>query len=317
MFLPVAVAAVSCQTETVESKGDSDIGFLTLTTRSAGIDTPADVAAADGFQVWGYRHSGNWPATVNRIIFDGTHVTSGDGGATWSYPGVRAVWPTRYNVSFFACAPAGVEGAVIDDSQTVPVIGFTVIGNPAFQKDLLIAQQMLNRRGPDPVEVALGHALSRISFSARKTPETVGNINVTRVELRDISYTGSAPMLMPVSWTVDSSIKYNYILTTADGLLTDTSPSITDDSWQTIATTAGTMFLMPQTLAPTAVMEVTFSYSSAVIDTEFTSLINLSEVWPIWEAGTPYNYRLLFDGEEVVVIGSTLEPAGSGNWGQY
>lgn len=315
IFLLIALAAVSCQKETVESGSDSGIGFFTLLTRGNAVVNPADVAAAGGFRVWGYKHSGNWPAAVSSTIFNGTYVTSDDNGATWSYSGAYGVWPARDNVSFFAFAPAGIAGSGIDDSQAVPVVGFSVDNDPASQGDLLIAHQVLNRRGPDPVEVIFEHALSRISFSARKTIETVGDVYVASLELRNIYYTGSAPLLTPVSWTVNPATT-QYTLSTTNGLLADTAPSLTT-SWQTISTSDGIMFLMPQTLAPTAELVITFWYSGPLTSREFTSTINLSEVFPAWETGTPYNYQLLFDGEVVVVIGATLQSITSGDWGQY
>lgn len=309
----VVAATVSCREETTE-RGGSDIGFRTLVTRGDAVDDAADVASGGGFRVWGYRHPDSWPTASYTTLFDGTLVTSGDNGATWNYSGVYGVWPTGDRVSFFAYAPADVAGTAIDNAMAVPEVGFTVAADPASQADLLIANQMLDRVGPDPVQVVFEHALSRIVFLASKTTETAGAIRVTSLELRNIKYTGSTPLLTPVVWAVDDA-KTDYALSAEDGHLEDMA---LDTTWQPLSTSAGTMFLMPQTLDAATVLVVRFRYENHPDIRELISELNLPEVSPTWTAGKPYTYRLLFDGEEIVIIGATLQPADpDGEWGEY
>ena len=311
-----ALLLVSCGREIVERPGDEsvDISFTAGGfTRGSEITGPAGMATA-GFCVWAYNYTGFWASAASKtIIINNTglghgRVTSGDGGLTWSY-GTPQMWPGN-RVSFFAYAPYGAATPTGVDGQGVPTISYTIPDNVANQVDLLIADHVLDRIGPTPVNEMFRHALSRVSFSALKSANVSGVVKVTSIEVRNIYNDGSTVLKTPVLWNVNNLSTGAPVITIVNGLLQNLALTTTV---QNVLSPGGTMFLMPQTLDATA--EIVVTYTIDALELSWTSPIPSPSVW---EAGKSYNYQLLIDTDLVMVILGQLESPWDGpGWGNY
>ncbi len=316
-----AALLASCAKEKVETSGETGggIGFTTHLTRGTGIDNAAGVAAAGGFDVWAYAHTGGWSAATDKaILIDNTgsgygRATSADAGATWDY-GTPKMWPIGRKVSSFAYAPHG-KATVTGTDAYVPVIRYEVPTAAAGQVDLMIAAPVIDATAATAageVPEVFHHALSRISFQAFKAAGMAGNdVVIKRVVLENIQYKGYAKLETSpaVSWTLDPALS-DFEVSVADGSLKNMLLGTTPDD---ILSAGGTMFMMPQTLGISASMIVEFS----VDDVEL--------IWegPIpapstWLPGRAYNYKLGINADMVMVICGSLEAPGTGSdWGTY
>ncbi|MCL2562374.1 MAG: fimbrillin family protein [Rikenellaceae bacterium] len=318
LLLLAAALFAGCGEELIETRNANIIEFSpfrsTSFTRGIAVNNPADIAAQGGFKVWGYRHTGTWLGS-GVTLFDGTTVTSTDGGVTWSY-GTPVHWPMNELVSFFGYAPASAAGVVTVPIGTPPQLICEVAVDPAAQIDLLIAVPQLDRHGYIPVEMNFRHVLSRVTFSARKAAGVTAEIRISKIELRNLYRFGTTDFMTHV-WT-PTGVSSNFVLTTAAGLLENTA--LTTSS-QMLSTTAGTMFMMPQTLVsrpggspPDAELWVTFTahgYEFEYMVSTFPSAA--------WQSGVSYNYELLLDGFTVVAIirGELENPITGPGWGSY
>lgn len=313
-LLLIAVAAASCGKEAVETRNGNDpsIGFMSPGPRGNTIVGALGVAQAGGFNVWGYSHTGTWPAVTKTTLFNSVTVTSADNGATWSYSPLID-WPIGRKVSFFAYAPAGSAALNGYDTNGIPEIDFTVNDNPANQKDLLIANQMLDCTGPNPVNLLFDHALSRISFSALKSSSVTEVIRITGIELKNIYFRGTALMKIPAVWTVETSAVKNYSLALSSGGVQNVALTASD---QLISTVAGTLFLMPQTLQRTTnPPEMVVSLTADGVPLSYTCPLFSPAAWT---PGQPYNYQVYVESLDVVVIlCGALESTTGGTWGNF
>jgi hypothetical protein len=293
----MVITAVSCAKEVVDTKENNNlpIDFSTLLTRGSTIFGAQDVAALGGFRVWGYAHLNNWVlASTKEPLFSSTLVTSPNNGVTWSY-GTPVNWPEGQKVSFFACAPAGVS-TITANGVDVPKIDFTIDPNVVNQIDLLVAREMFDLVGPNPVNVVFDHALSRIRFSALKYPDFDGKVVITSIKLTNLYFKG-ATLFCPPAWNVDNSSVTDYTVSVSSGTL-ENLPLTTSEQY--ISSSTGTLFLMPQTLiraSGTPQMIVTFTVGDQ--EMSFTCPLSLPDEWV---TGKPYTYQLLIDGETVRVI---------------
>jgi len=302
----IAFVAVSCEKEVIEKRdkngqGDENrlpIGFvMSEQTRGSVIATPLNVAQEGGFKVWGYRHRDNWSSggfTASVFNAAGTNVTSAN-GTTWSYQ-TPAYWSLYEYISFFAYAPADQATMNGHDASGVPRINFTVKDNPIEQKDLLIANQLLDQTPPNPVNMTFDHALSRIRFSALKDASISEEIRITNIELQNIYSGGTISLQTPVSWAVNTSVAKNYTLTSSlGGGLNDIALTGSD---QLLTAPNGELFLMPQVLNRSSHvpnMEVSYATSSGTsfgIERTYTLSGFPSDEWL---PGKTYTYQLYID----------------------
>jgi len=295
ILLLITVTAVACRKEIVETKGKLPIGFSTLVTRGTVMDVTG-VAAAGGFNVWGYSHVGNWALALNpakTTLFNGSTVTSAD-GINWDY-GTLKSWPNGENVTFFAYAPAGSATSVSYSADLVPEITYSVPIAIANQIDLLIANEMLDCTGPNPVQVIFEHALSRIKFSALKAPGITGEVKITEIKFKNLYYEGSTPLEIPVNWNVNPGVR-DYTLLIAAGLI-DVS---LENYEQVISANNGMLFLMPQELQRLVdIPEITVTFTVDGQPLSWSGVIFPSSEWL---PGKSYAYQLFIDGESVQVI---------------
>ena len=314
ILLLITIAAVSCTKEVIETRGGNEagIGFTTLGTRGNMIAGALDVAQAGGFNVWGYRYAGYWPAATKTLLFNNVTVTSADNGATWSY-GSPIDWPIGQKVSFFAYAPASGATAVGSDVNGIPIIDFTVDNNPANQKDFLIANQMLDRTGPSPVNVHFEHALSHIRFSALKAASVTEDIRITNIELKNLYFSGTTTLQTPVAWTVNTTAVKNYSVASSSGGLQNVALTT---STQLISLPAGILFLMPQALQRASdAPEMVVSFTADGVPLSYSCpLFSPAE----WKPGKTYTYQLAVNDTHIVLIlCGELESTTVGSWGDY
>lgn len=303
----VAAVLVACGGERVE-RPDSDpaaIGFSTpvVAARGAAVTTPALLAGAGGFTVWAYSHAGDWDDNNTRTaLIDGVGVTSPDNGATWEYAS-PAKWPVNNDkASFFAYSAVAGGTITYDNTYNTPQLTYSVAAELAQQQDLLFAGQ-LNLHGYDyyperrKVELNFQHAFSQISFSAcyagTKYPDTVA---LTKIVLKNVYNTGTAPLTVPVGWTLASATA-DYTLTAGEELA---EVQLTPTPADVLA--GDKLYLMPQAIngdRPAGPVEMEVSFEVAGGTLSYTTPI----LQPVaWQPGKSYNYQIILDDEAIQVI---------------
>lgn len=304
----------------------SEIGFTAQSvgsgdfSRAASITTPGQIAGSGGFGVWAYSHTGPWSTATDKLIYidntsnDYSHVASPDGGATWDY-GTLKMWPGGKNMSFFAYAPHDATMSIGFDND-VPVIAFDVYNDYTSQVDLMIADAVIDRQGPNPVTENFHHALSRIRFKALKHADHAGDeVIIKSIMLGGLYNSGTAKMQTPVVWTCGASTS-DYTLSVDNGALTGASVG---ETAAFVTTEAGELMLMPQTLARGGtdqpvriVIELTVNGREFV----FNGPLPLSPA--AWEAEYRYTYTLNINADAVAITCGALEPATpGGGWGEF
>lgn len=315
--LMAAAVLTSCGTERVDTRGgeNTEIGFATHLTRGSEIANAAGVAAEGGFSVWAFQHTGTWSTASDKVIFiDNTglgygHVTGNAAGTEWNY-GPPKYWPAGKMISFFAYTPHGCAMPDGTDAAGVPAITYEVPDEVANQKDLMIAAPVLDATGPNPVNEVFHHALSRITFSACKADLMPGEVKITTIGLKNIRYRGSTTLQTPVSWAVDTHT-YNYAL--FDDLLLDVTLGAGANAAQNVTAPNGAMFLMPQELNGSE--EIIVLFTAEGMELSWSGTIPAPAAWL---PGKSYNYRLLIDGDMVVIVCGQLEPLEDGSdWGDF
>ena len=326
IFTALAAVLFSCGKEKVERADEGmAIGFAPRSsvgefTRGDMITDAAGVANAGGFDVWTYSHTGLWATASDKIIIvdnaGGYAKVESPDGNTWDY-GTLQPWPYGKSVSAFAYAPSGAATAINISGSKVPEISYAV---PAVdqQVDLMIAEQRTDL-SPNMAPVVNGripetfhHALSHIQLFALWSTDTTDDIYpgdevvVKNAELRNLYYSGTAPMQTPVLWAPDKLLVKNY--TFPDDL------ALAEGVAKSIVPAGKLMFLMPQDLNRTDVkMALTFTVNGFERTWE-----GLFPMPALWEAGKIYKYTFVIEGDMVAIIcGDLKNPVDGGTWGNW
>ena len=257
---------VSCYREDIPKNAleNTPIEFSGVT---AWLDTkteagaPTSVLPSDDFKVWAQNGS-------NFDVFgtNGTKVSTSDAGTTWTYSPVRYWKLGTYD--FFAVSPAdmvtGTLSASASENSSARVLSLSFeswdLSAEDSQTDLLFATktvdgngQVNKSSGPDKVQLAFDHMLSKISFSARNASVTDGvAFSVTSLKVYGISKVAQSVLVTNAS--------------TATWSLTDISTQ--DNSFKTVTHTS------PVTLTKEAVVE------DDVTINKYTSLCSPFMVFP-------------------------------------
>jgi len=284
-------------------------------TRSAELTTSTNIAK---MAVWAHYTGASDFSTVTASttpnFMSGIAVSKGEGG--WTYSPL-AYWPettdgTSYGkVSFFAISPApttdaGGNGIAASYTTGYPAFTITPASTPSAQLDVCVAQALdqTQETASGSVPFAFAHTLAQITFAACYTGDKPNDavLKVTGIAISGMKGKGTLTLRTPPSggedafvWsdqtTVVTDAKDTYTLSTGD--LSDSA--LTDQS-AVISTSAGTLLLVPQSLANgdvTAVVTISYDADGSGSGTPETSTVTVSLPSAVWKAGTPTQYNLV------------------------
>lgn len=153
--------------------------------KATSIDSPADLAAEDGFMVYAYETTAttvdetptytpdyNKPyALMNGVQVKGT--TAGD-KTTWSYGNSPIYWPNNSEHLTFVAYSASA-GDIYDVTDSKPVLNVTVPDGVIEQKDILVAEAVDSKSATGNVSLNFSHILSRVYFNVKSDREMTVN----------------------------------------------------------------------------------------------------------------------------------------------
>lgn len=216
------------------------------------IESNDNIPLGGSFGVYAYSKINAGSSVTPFTALQNMQVTKG--GSSFTYSPV-ANWPGQSGaqLAFYAyypwqaadATPAAGEpviqvttGAAGSPSMT---INYSCPADPTKQVDLMYAYAGLST-GYDPVQLAFGHALTRINFEACKKNYSE-EVKITKITLKNVLSQGvftvlnaSVPVWTSLTTTTDMS------LTTANGLLT----SSLGTTLASVLTTGGDLLVIPQ-----------------------------------------------------------------------
>lgn len=298
----------------------------------------------------------NRPSALKPNYFTNEQLLkSGAPGAySWSYEGLPRFWPpdTRNKVSFFAYAPyeatidtngdpvdleaqgkAIVPYPAVPTDKGVPVVRYTVPSTVKEHIDLLWgARRDMTRLGidEDPVAVAddnivpvqMGHALTKITFSAQYAdPDDADDyiVKVQSISIAGIHNTGVL-RLDTGEWSFDdAAAKPGYTVVKAE-----LDPTVIADGnlvYKLLNNTGpadghvGSLMMIPQPLDnANLVVNLVFTELQSGMDTETPVSFSLRDTAPKWQSGLAIDYRILIKGG-FITVHTSMENWHTGNPG--
>lgn len=220
-FVGIAAAAMlaSCSNdETVEMPQSKAISFnnafVNNGTRSV-VDPSFTKANLGSFAVYGF--------TQNGQIFDGTPVSSSDGGENWTYTPPK-YWIEGNTYTFAGIAPANtpVSGETVSGDKVHMTVNFT---NENGTTDLLYAApdpltvDADFLKSPEIVGMSFNHQLSKVKFSFVNDMGENYNIKVTDVKITDAKKTGTLTIGATNEWsaqTGNTELDFGNVITEDD-----------------------------------------------------------------------------------------------------
>lgn len=232
-------------------------------------------------------------------------------------------WTVTGNLSFFMYAPSATPGNGI-----VPV--FPVSGMPGVEftpnpddianmPDLCIARPVLNTtKEIGPVPATFHHALTQIWFDMNYTgtPPSGYSVKVENVRLcniigtRTATYTTTPPYF---EWS-GGTANCNYDLKLSSSHLQNVYLLQKPAAEIPVQNSLGRLYLIPQTLDPSACIEITYSFFDTAPDPDvrkatFTKTVNIPSP-SVWPANRTIRYKVTVDvglSSPVVLSGCTID----------
>ena len=177
---------------------ESAIAFnqvINKTTR-AYIGSKANLAAENGFVVYGYKTKDNW-TSISQTVFNGTNVKSTDEGVNWYYDNLR-FWDKTGKYNFYAVAPYGPSAGTYSINSTlgasfgyITITGATSAKNADSDDFLLARGGVLNQLGSAhtansnaAVQFNFHHVMTKVQVKLKSTLNVQnGTIKVTRLKI--------------------------------------------------------------------------------------------------------------------------------------
>lgn len=225
-ILAIAMLLGSCSKEKPINKVDYLV-FDVENVESRGVSTTTDNIREFGVFCFDTKQS-KWQdvkltATPNKL-YDQQVVRTGD---VWDYD-PPVYWENYQNKlhSFFAYSP--VAKGILSDSTNgnniklvgtqattgIPYLEFELLEDVYDQIDLLVAREHYDLKPMDVVTMQFRHALSRIGFKAFSE---VAGTYIEKIEILDIPYKGSIPMVANPTWSITTDTK-NFTLDYGNGV---------------------------------------------------------------------------------------------------
>jgi hypothetical protein len=229
---------------------------------------------------------------------------------TWGYSPLK-YWPATANnyLTFFAYSPHSTAASGITTSGNTnkgyPYIDFTVQGAPADQIDFLVSAPKTNLDIDDAssaIEFDMKHSLSKIKFASNE-------IYIVSITIDGIKNSGR------VSYDASGNIIWSN--QSGNATYSISSPLVGDGGYKNTfhfqgltytgeSTTAGTMLLIPQTIASDIPVTVVYRKGYGALQTETqTTKIPAGTLWGI---GQSYKYTIVYqDSDRLLTILLTVE----------
>lgn len=288
-----AVAMTSCSNEidnvVNESASLKAIEFKPLVTRAGVVDATTTDIQTGGFAVSAFKGEtlGSSTATAYMANVNVAFTTS------WNYTG-NYYWPIDGTDLFFFAHYQKGTGAIpapTNASGVVTYADYVADGT----KDLLLARTV-DATSAAAVNIAFQHALSKVSFKVKNSAGTgltvtVSSITVKAREKGSASWNTSGVLSWSVPTTSNEPVAHTFNLNT-----TDATDIVNGETTTNLATTEGSLMLMPQTLDDVVEVSVTYTIGGADSSTG-TKTIPLTGNW---DTNTSYVYVINFDAQAAV-----------------
>lgn len=250
-------------------------------------------------------------ATCNWI--HNAQVTRTDQNSEWTVQGiVNKQWKDDGYHSFFAFAPHAPEGAVVSKSSEAgpPTLTYTVPSDYTKQVDLLYSQNtLINGKqmyiGSRPVSFGFRHALSKITFDAKKEEVITDNVTITEIQLTSIINKAQYKFIMNTEYTNVEDI--NCITESAETITFSILPNKNIEVENTLLLPNDqALFMINQSFTNNNKLIITYNKGSEIGK---TITANLSEVTPVggWDISKAYRYSILIK-EDKVTVTAQIQP---------
>ena len=251
---------------------------------------------------WSYKVGAYYYANANAAPTD-FFTENATGGLTFGSEGTGTstyYWPKNGNISFFAVAPANIQGFNVPTAENIaaPSFTYTIDSDVTKHQDIMVAQTAAINTPTAPVGLQFQHLLAAVQFKMGDMIATqVNSITISGIKGGEVTFGYSDGKWTPTSYG-NTNASYALTLGTQDqegnweaGKLANTLNL--DDAADITGNNNNSMLLLaPQTLSGA---KVTVNYTELLVldngqPTTNEKTINLPE--HIWEAGKTYAYTL-------------------------
>lgn len=240
-----------------------------------------------------------------------------------SQPDANRKWAGVGYHTFFAIAPYQKNGFITSPMKGFPELTYEVPFNHKDQTDLLYSHKILLDGkqmyiGSRPVNFGFSHALSKISFAAKKETGMIENIRINKITMfvqrnkgkLGFNLTGKYPDMVTASWnTLADNPRPNILSIENSGLR---NIYINESEYTLLHAVDSALFLLPQVFQFTSGNSLLIDYSlikqgGSVENKSIT--VDLARILDIkrWEIGKAYRYAIQIKDEKVVVTGTITD----------
>jgi hypothetical protein len=271
--------------------------------------------------VFGYKTTGDWNESTATPDFMYNQTVTRSGGP-WSYSPVR-YWPSPLSdekLSFLAAGPApsatnGISTATTASQAGYPAFTVTPAANPSDQVDFCVAVPVMNTTvadtngsapgdGGGKVSFAFDHVMAQVGFLARHIynyNDLPPEVRIDAIELSGLKGSNTLRFVAGgYSWGTPEGSGVYTLASTRNELVADAIAKKIAGTTATennkVATTAGTLCLLPQTI-PAGTVKIRVEFRMYDI-TGYTIEGTLPASQ--WEAGESYLYDFTLDVDGIV-----------------
>ena len=269
-------------------------------TRAVDPLTTPNLTSFDVMAIWNYNGS-----AANKWYLRGQEVTKPSTVWTTTPP---SYWTVTGNLSFFMYTPKASANIVpVYPVSGMPGIEYTPSTTDiANQQDLCLARPVLNAtKEIGPVPATFHHALTQVWFDLNYEGTPPGSpaysVKVEDIRINNIigtrtaTYTTTPPYFEWSGGTADCT----YELTLAASHLRNIYLPLKPATEVAVQNSLGGLFLLPQTLDPSATIEITYSFFDTAPDPDvrkatFTKSVSIPSP-SVWPANRTIRYKITVD----------------------
>ncbi|MGL5786756.1 MAG: fimbrillin family protein [Bacteroidales bacterium] len=231
-------------------------------------------------------------------------------------PDAKYKWAGDGYHTFFAYAPYQKDGFSAVTQAGPPQLTYVVPTDHKQQTDLLFSHKtLLDGKqmyiGSRPVNFGFSHALSKITFSARKEPGMIADVLITDISIANLKNSGTLkliptglyPFMFVAQWSAGNSVASLYQVSVANSGLKKLT--LNDLDYLPLQSADSALFLLPQKLNAENQLTINYLLKEGNVVTNKTMKADLSAVSGItqWETGKAYRYSVFIKDEKVVISG--------------
>lgn len=270
------------------------------------------------------------PATSKTEYMHNVRVARANVSDKWvvdnSYqPNANNQWAGDGYHTFFAFAPYMKDGISDVSKVGLPQLTYTVPIDHKSQIDILYSHKtLLNGKqmyiGSRPVSFGFSHALSKISFAARKEIGMTDEVQINSINLTVKRYngvltpelTGSYPNMIRANWVSLTDMPKTYILSVANHGLKKRSVPASESEFTLLHNPDSAFFMMPQPFQYETDNKLIVNYSiikqggspiNKILEVDLSKISGITQ----WEMGKAYRYAILIKDENVIVTGTITD----------